>query len=322
MGQSLSHSFPPPPLLTRENLADQTGKVFIVTGCTSGIGKSLTGILYSANAKVYMAARSHEKATIIASELRANHPESKGQLAHLHLDLNDLSTIRKSANDFLAQEDKLHVLFNNAGIMAPPEGIKTIQGYEPQLGINAIAPFLFTTLLMPVLLSTAKISAAGDVRIIWLSSSFAGYFAPNGGVAMDNLDYQIKRNQWIKYGISKAANTLYSAECARRYGQDGIISISLDPGVLKTELLRNTGWLRLAVKLIEHDPIYGAYTELFGAFSPELTLDRNNAFIGPWGRIEPLRRDIDMACRTVEEGGTGNAKDFWEWTEQQVRDYT
>ncbi|KAI1489290.1 retinol dehydrogenase 12 [Biscogniauxia mediterranea] len=319
MGQAISRPFPPPPRFTEKDLPDQTGKVFIVTGTTSGIGQALSGVLYGANAKVYMAARSHDKALAVASELKKKYPTSKGQLIYLHLDLNDLATIKKSADEFLAKEDKLHVLFNNAGVMFPPKDNKTAQGYELQLGINALAPFLFTKLLTPVLLSTVKTSAPGDVRVVWVSSSFSGYFAPDGGVSMDNINYQVERHPWVKYAISKAANTLYSAEVARRYGQEGIISVSLDPGTLKTELFRNSGFLfRLAMKAIEYDPIYGAYTELFGGLSPEITLERNNVWIAPWGRIEPLRRDIDKACRTVDDGGTGNAQAFWEWSEQQV----
>ncbi|KAH8896367.1 NAD(P)-binding protein [Thozetella sp. PMI_491] len=273
-------------------IQDKQQRVFIVTGSTSGIGKCLVGILYGPNAEVYMADRSHEKATVVSSELRANHPESKGQLVYLHLDLNDLSSVKKSAEEFLAKEEKLHMLFNNTGIMAPPEGIKTTQGYELQLGINAIAPFPFTKPLMLTRLSTAKSSAVGDVRVVWASSSFAGYCAPDGGVDIQNLDYRVKRHDWVKYGIREAACILYSVESARRYGQDGI-SVSLDPGVLKTKLLTNTGWLLVAVKPIEHDPIYGAYTQ-----------------VGPWGRIQRLRGGINMACRRVEDGGTGNAKDF------------
>ncbi|RYP20780.1 hypothetical protein DL765_002613 [Monosporascus sp. GIB2] len=289
MGQLISQPFPPPPRFTEKDLADQTGKVFIVTGSTSGVGKALSGILYGANAKVYMAARSREKATAAVSELKTAYPTSTGELIYLHLDLNDLSTIRRSAEEFIAKENKLHVLFNNAGVMHPPKGAKTAQGYELQLGVNAIAPFLFTKLLTPVLLSTAKNSAPGHVRVIWVSSCFAGYFSPKGGVDVNNLDYRVEKHPWVQYAISKAANTLYSAEFAQRYGRDGIISVSLDPGNLKTELRRNAGLLfRLSLKLIEHPPIFGAYTELFAGFSPDIGLERNSVWI-IYNHTDPLR---------------------------------
>ena len=66
--------------------------------------------------------------------MKTNFPDSKGELVFLHLDLDDLSTIKKSAEEFLSKEQKLDVLWNNAGVMVPPQGSKTKQGYEMQLG--------------------------------------------------------------------------------------------------------------------------------------------------------------------------------------------
>ncbi|KAI1768204.1 retinol dehydrogenase 12 [Hypoxylon sp. FL1150] len=322
MGQLISQPFPPPPKVTEKNLPDQTGKVFIVTGSTSGVGKALAGILYGANAKVYITGRTSEGISACISDLKNSHPTSNGELACLHLDLADLHSVKSCAEEFLTKETKLNVLFNNAGVMIPPHGSKTVQGYELQLGVNAIGPFLLTQLLTPLLQSTARESPPGDVRVVWLSSSFARFFAPTGGVEVDNLNYKIDKHQWVKYAISKAANTLYSAELARRFGNDGIISVSLDPGNLKTGLRRHAGFLfRFSMKFIEHDPIYGAYTELFGGLSREIALEQNNAWICPWGSIQPLREDIAQACRIPEQGGTGNAVRFWEWTAAQVESY-
>jgi retinol dehydrogenase-12 len=77
-------------------------------------------------------------------------------LAFLRLDLADLTTIKASAEEFLSKETKLHVLFNNAGVMCPPQGSKTPQGYELQLGTNNIGTFMFTKLLTPILNATAR----------------------------------------------------------------------------------------------------------------------------------------------------------------------
>ena len=157
--------------------------------------------------------------------MKARHPESTGQLVYLHLDLDDLSGIRKSADEFLSKEQQLNVLWNNAGLMIPPKGSATKQGYELQLGTNALGPFLFTRLLTPLLVSTAKTAPAGSVRVVWLSSSVAEAFAPKGGVDLNNLDYKTEKGALHKYAVSKAANTLYSQEFARRYDKDGIISV-------------------------------------------------------------------------------------------------
>jgi retinol dehydrogenase 12 len=141
-------------------------QVFIVTGSSSGVGKELAQILYSHNAKVYIAARSSEKSSVTIESIGTAFPESKGELVFLHLDLDDLTAIKKSADDFLSKEKRLDVLWNNAGVMFPPQGSKTKQGYELQLGTNNVAPFLFTKLLTPILIKTAKASSPGDVRVV------------------------------------------------------------------------------------------------------------------------------------------------------------
>jgi retinol dehydrogenase 12 len=86
----------------------------------------------------------------------------------LRLDLDDLTTIKKSAEEFLAKETRLDVLWNNAGVMIPPQGSKTKQGYELQLGTNNVAPFLFTKFLTPLLVETAKSATKGSVRVLWV----------------------------------------------------------------------------------------------------------------------------------------------------------
>jgi len=158
-------------------------------------------------------------------EIRANFPASKGELVYLHLDLEDLSTIKASAEEFLGKEDRLDVLWNNAGVMNTPAGSKTKQGYELQLGTNNIAPFLFTKLLTPVLVETAKTAPKGSVRVVWVSSSAAEMIAPVGGVDMSNLDYKKDLPRWMKYGVSKGGNILHSNEFAKRHAEDGIISV-------------------------------------------------------------------------------------------------
>ncbi|KAI6085582.1 retinol dehydrogenase 12 [Hypoxylon rubiginosum] len=323
MGQAYSQVFPPPAKLTGENLPDQSGKVFIVTGATSGLGKELANQLYAKNAKVYVAARSSAKATSTINGIVAANPHSSGTLVYLHLDLDDLSGIKKSADEFLSKEQRLDVLWNNAGLMIPPKGTTTKQGYEKQLGTNALAPFLFTKLLTPILLSTARVAPPGSVRVIWLSSVMAENLAPNGGVDMNNLDYKMEKYAMQKYAVSKAANTLYSAEFARRYGDNGLISVSLDPGNLKTDLQRVASpGLRRVWNLLLHDAIHGAYTELFAGLSPDIAIDKNNAWIIPYGRFGHLRKDIEAACKLEQNGGTGNAQKFWEWSENEVQPFT
>ena len=197
-----------------------------MTGATSGIGEQLAQILYSHNAKVYVAGRSAEKASKMIEAIKQAHPESKGELIFLHLDLDDLTTIKSSAQEFLSKEKRLDVLWNNAGVMVPPQGSVTKQDYELQLGTNNIAPFLFTKLLTPLLFETAQTAPEASVRVVWVSSSASDRFAPEGGLDLNDLGYTgPDRSAWYKYGVSKAGNILHSKEFARRYGKDGVISI-------------------------------------------------------------------------------------------------
>jgi retinol dehydrogenase-12 len=119
----------------------------------------------------------------------------------------------------------LDVLWNNAGVMVPPQGSKTKQGYELQLGTNDVAPFLFTKLLTPTLVNTAKESSPGAVRVVWVSSSVAEGASPKSGLDLSNLDYKKDQGAWHKYAFSKAGNILPSKEFAKRYGSDGVISV-------------------------------------------------------------------------------------------------
>ncbi|OJD14910.1 hypothetical protein AJ78_04795 [Emergomyces pasteurianus Ep9510] len=319
-----TQAFPPRPLFTERNLPDLQGKVYIVTGSNTGVGKELVQILFSKNAKVYAAARSEDKANNAIEEIRQANPNSTGEITFLPLNLSDLSTIKSSADSFLAKENKLHVLFNNAGVMTPPKGSKTAQGYELQLGVNNIGPFLFTKLLTPTLISTANTEPPNTVRVIWLSSIAMETRAPKSvGVPVDKLDNLIDIfPQYTNYAISKAGNYLYAVEFAKRYRTSGIISLALNPGNLASDLSRHRGFLlRQVTRPMQYPPVFGAYTELFAGLSPDITDTEPGNWIIPWGRIAPVRKDLVETTKTEAEGGNGTALKFWEWTEKQIRQY-
>ena len=106
------------------------------------MGEQLAKILYQHNAKVYAAGRSQEKAQRAFESIKQAHPKSNGELVFLNLDLNDLVTIKKTAETFLAAESRLDILWLNAGVMIPPSSSKTAQGLELQFGTNNVAHFL------------------------------------------------------------------------------------------------------------------------------------------------------------------------------------
>ncbi|KAG6359350.1 hypothetical protein INS49_012871 [Diaporthe citri] len=321
---AISQAFPPKPSFTEKDIGNLSGKVYIVTGANTGLGKEIAQILYSKDAKVYCAARSREKAQGAINAIKAAWPNSRGQLIFLPLDLADLSTIKASAEDFLSKEDRLHVLFNNAGVMKPPNGSKTAQGYELQLGVNNLGTFLFTKLLTPTLARTARAEDPSSVRVVWVSSSAAESIqVPSGGVDLSNLDYHVDKSPFDKYCVSKAGNYLQGVEFARRHKEDGIVSIPLNPGNLNSDLWRSfgsgaQGFLR---SFVLHPPILGAYTQLFAAFSPQVSIERSGEWVVPWGRFMKIRQHLLDGSKPVSEGGNGTAEKFWEWSEEQVKPF-
>lgn len=206
------------------NTAKGWFQVFIVTGSSGGLGAQLASILYQRNATVYVAARSEAKANTKIAAIKREHPDSTGRLVFLHLDLGDLTQIPKTVDRFLKLESRLDVLWNNAGVMVPPAGSKTVQGYELQLGTNNLGHFLFTSLLYPILRQTAETSPSGSVRVVWVSSSMAE-LAPNPAIDFTNMDYHKEEGAWTNYARSKAGNVLHAREFANRTKDQGIISL-------------------------------------------------------------------------------------------------
>lgn len=318
--------FPPAPTLTEENLPSQAGKVFLVTGGNAGIGFELTKILYSKGATVYMASRSQAKADEAIKAIKASHTgDETGRLEYLHLDLNDLTTIKASAADFAARETKLDVLWNNAGVGTIPVGSVTKQGIEQSVGVNCIAPFLFTQLLIPQLRNAAKSAPKNSVRIIWTSSWLAEMQGAKGGTLnFDELAVGTKDNQH-NYATSKVGNWLLAVECAKRYGGEGILSLAQNPGNLASNIWSSVPKATMMlVGLVLHKVVFGAYTELYAGLSPDITAADNGGYVIPWGRIQRSshRKDILLAIKDKEEGGSALASRFWTWCEEQVEKYT
>lgn len=133
---TFTQMFPPTPSFTEANLPSQKGKVFIVTGGSSGVGYELSAILYKAGGKVFIAGRSKlnaEKAISAIKSTSSAENSAVGSLHYLPLQLEDLSSIKSSVEVFTSQESKLDVLWNNAGVSLPPVGSKSVQGYVRQI---------------------------------------------------------------------------------------------------------------------------------------------------------------------------------------------
>ncbi|KAF8659670.1 hypothetical protein AX16_001811, partial [Volvariella volvacea WC 439] len=138
MGQIVSgyrQGWPPASKFSVDDIPDLTGKVVIVTGGNTGIGKETVKALLAHNAKVYLAARSQEKASQAIKDLLQ---ETGKEAIFLKLDLSDLKSIKRSAEEFQSKEKELHILFNNAGVMFPPVSEITTDGYDLQFGTNVL----------------------------------------------------------------------------------------------------------------------------------------------------------------------------------------
>jgi retinol dehydrogenase-12 len=208
--------------------------------------------------------------------------------------------------------------------MMPPQGSKDAQGIELQLGTNCVGAYLFTKCLLPVLQKTVQDAPTGSVRVSWASSAASFLFSPTNGVTIDeNGDAVQHSDVYTAYGQSKAGNNLLAAEFAKRYGKDGIISVSWNPGHLRSELGRHlAGVQNWFFENLAWDPIYGAYTELYAACSSDLTAENNGCYIAPWGRVVSSRADIAAAAKTQEEGGSGTAEKFWDWCEKVTKEHS
>ncbi|KAI1451220.1 NAD(P)-binding protein [Annulohypoxylon moriforme] len=268
-----------------------------------------------------MMGRSEERMKKAIQSITAAVPKSAGDLTYIHLDLADLETIKPAVDKFLEKEQKLDILFNNAGVAWPEKGAKTKQGYELQVGVNCVGSFALTKLLTPVLVSTAKTSQPDSVRVVWVSSSASQ--AGNPKDFFEKIHHPEKGSVFDSYAASKLGNFLHSTEFAGRHKKDGVISVSLNPGNLDSDLWRTQGPITTWIlrRLLFYPSLYGAYVCLFAGISPQVSLEKSGRHIAPWGRLWTVSNAMVAASKSKEEGGSGIAREFWDWTEDQVKKY-
>ncbi|EIM81822.1 NAD-P-binding protein, partial [Stereum hirsutum FP-91666 SS1] len=236
----IAQMYPPKSKWSVDDMPDLTGKVAMVTGGNSGIGRETVKALLMHNAKVYLATRDEQKARKAIAELKV---ETSGKEAvFLKLDLADLRNIRSAAEEFLAKEQELHIVFANAAIMACPLSILTEQQHDIQFGTNVIGHYHLVTLLLPALARASELNSTTKSRVIFTSSS-ASYMS-NGiewDALSDNMALKEKGRKKVGprglYSMSKFGNIVLANELARRYG-DKVVVMSCNPGNIKTELQR------------------------------------------------------------------------------------
>src|SRR5258708_6532217 len=206
------------------------GRTFMVTGGNTGIGRATVAGLARRGGRVYVACRSPEKGRRAVADIAA--ATGSDAIAFLPLDLADLASVRRCAQEFLALGEPLHVLINNAGV-GGSRGLTT-DGFEIQFGVNHLGHFALTQALLPLLRESAP------ARIVNVASD-AHYQAE--GIGFEALRNRTKSITGLpEYAVSKLCNVLFAQELARRLDGSGVRSYALHPGVVASEIWRRVPW--------------------------------------------------------------------------------
>ncbi|HEX9314221.1 MAG TPA: SDR family oxidoreductase [Actinomycetota bacterium] len=263
-------------------IPDQTGRLIVVTGANSGTGKEATRRLAAAGAHVVMGVRTITKGEQARDEILTGQPDA--QLEVRHIDLADLASVKEFAGGLAADGTPIDLLINNAGVMAPPTRMTTVDGFELQFGSNFLGPFALTVRLLPLLL------AAPNPRVATMSSGTASY----GRIRFDDLQSQRRYRPNLSYAQSKLADLMLAQHLAALGRQRGwnLISTAAHPGFTRTNLQtagaslgrekpKRTFFNSLNV-LPSQDVEHGTEPLLYAATSPDAV---SGGYYGPGGRF-------------------------------------
>ncbi len=295
---------------TAGQLPDLGGQIVVVTGANSGLGFESTKALTKAGAHVVMACRNPEKGEAAVRELRKAVPRADLEL--MELDLASLESVRRFAESFLRRYDQLHVLMNNAGVMATPF-TRTEEGFEQQFGINHLGHFLLTKLLWERLATTP------GSRTVQVSS----LAAENGVIDFDDLMGEKAYKPWKAYNQSKLAVLMFALELHRRLqGQNRApLSVAAHPGGASTNLGNNVqagplfrffGKYILLPLLPSAEK--GAWSQQYAATMPDVN---GGEYYGPdgYGQYFGYPRKISLPQAAQQPGLW---KKLWEVSEELV----
>lgn len=287
---------------TAAAIPDQTGRVAVVTGANTGIGFETAAALAARSAKVVLACRNPLKAGDAMARIRARTPEA--DLEFLELDLASLGSIERFADAFAAASDRLDLLINNAGVMAPPFA-RTEDGFELQFGCNHLGHFALTGRLLDLLRATS------DSRVVTVSSLTHRM----ADLDFDNLNAEKGYRKMAAYGRSKLANLLFTFELQRRLERAGsrVRAVAAHPGWTRTDLQRHASAMDIFGGLTQ-GPARGALPTLRAAVDPEA---RGGDYFGPRGLFElvgyPRRVGASSAARNEDD-----ARRLWRISEEMT----
>lgn len=283
---------------TEAHVPDQSGKCFVVTGANTGIGFEASRVLAARGARVLLACRDKAKAEIAMAQIRQATPGAN--LAFLPLDQADLASVRTAA-ELAANEPRIDVLVNNAGVMTPPL-MRTKEGFELQFGVNHLGTFALTCLLLP------KLAETKGARVVVTSS-----IAHSGAkIDWDDPNAEKSYDRMKRYSASKLANALFFYELDRRLRASGspVTAVGCHPGMAATDLGRYMGPLQILnplVRVILNNADKGAWPALqaaTGAVKP-------GAYYGPIG-FRGIRGVSGEASRSAEAQDPALGRRLWD----------
>jgi NAD(P)-dependent dehydrogenase (short-subunit alcohol dehydrogenase family) len=276
---------------------DLAGKNFVITGANSGIGKVTALELAKRGARVILACRSAEKTQPVIDEIKRESGNDK--IEFVALDLSDLASVRRCAEQLLALDIPIHGLINNAGL-AGSRGT-TKDGFEMTFGTNHLGHYLLTRLLLD------RIKQSGPARIVNVAS--ASHYQARG-IDWNALREKTKSRTGLhEYSVSKLSNVLFTKELARRLEGTNVTTYALHPGVVATDVWRRVpSPVRWVMKKFMVTPEEGAQTSIRCATAPELANETGRYYDRDGKERRPNKLANDEAL----------AKQLWtksaEWT--------
>lgn len=265
------------------------GKRCVITGANTGIGKETARELARLGAHVVMVCRNEAKGTSAMNEIIADTGNKNVDL--LIADLSSMEQVRELATTIKDRYDALHVLINNAGLMAWNRRL-TVDGYEETFAVNHLAPFLLTNLLLELIKTSAP------ARIINISSATHS----SGKMYFDDLMFEEKYSARKAYAQSKLANILFTRELANQLSGSNVTVNAVMPGVINSEFGRGLqGIAKIGFQLMQRfmlTPIEGATTSIYLATSYEGGVASGEYFKkNKIARISRIARDTEQAKR-------------------------
>ena len=239
---------------------DARDRTFLVTGGNTGIGRATATALAAGGGRVYIACRSPEAGAAAAAAIKSAAGSQTVWL--LPLDLASLASVRDCAAAFLARDEPLNVLVNNAGVGG--QRGKTAEGFEVHFGVNHLGHFALTMLLLDRLKASGSGTAHGGARVVTVASD-AHYSAP--GVDFGAVRRPTSFTGQREYAVSKLCNVLFTQELARRVAE--VPAYAVHPGVVASDIWRRVPWpARTIIKRRMLTTEQGAVTSVYCATSP------------------------------------------------------